>query len=411
MAAVHDPVDVTTPRRRGRRAINVIVVANPGHSSSEDDTPANSATFYSSAASNYSTAPSRPPTIRAPSPRRSLAPLPRSSSLRHTHPQPISATTASPRALASPSPASYVSASASSARRSSAPGPACTPSPSTLNHSLNQLDLGLRAEPSRVTRNGANSSFSDRHDSHVALLNGMHPPGRGRLGSNTNAPGGSDAPARGTPFYLSAAMNSNPELLRPTTQQQPGYVLRGSGNGTIYEQKRNDERERRMAKWKADFEQKRRVEGMQYPSIVHNQSGSMRNTGNRTMSLGPSSLRPNIRRGMSTLTDNENRRTLSGLHRPPPLPRASQQHSASPLTSQYTSGPGGGLRDTLACRIRDRDSTVAVSDTDEGTLKAGDYLAHMATVGMANGEGLLPVAPEAQRRRKWLKPSIITIYQ
>ncbi|KAG9105773.1 hypothetical protein FRC07_009102, partial [Ceratobasidium sp. 392] len=75
--------NATTPQRRGRRAVNILVVRNPDHSSSEDDTPANSAAF--SASSGYNTARSRPPTTRAPSPdwrplsppgRRALLPLP-----------------------------------------------------------------------------------------------------------------------------------------------------------------------------------------------------------------------------------------------------------------------------------------------------------------------------------------------
>ncbi|KAG9082417.1 hypothetical protein FS749_006852, partial [Ceratobasidium sp. UAMH 11750] len=144
MAAVQDPLDATTPRRRGRRAINILVVANPAHSSSEDDTPASSATFYSPAASNYNPAHSRPPTIRAPSPRRPPSP--------RRHPQ-LAGAAASPRTLASPSPTSYVSASGSSARSSNSPGPESPPPPPTPNHGLPPLDLAFTTKQSHVTPN------------------------------------------------------------------------------------------------------------------------------------------------------------------------------------------------------------------------------------------------------------------
>lgn len=149
MAAVHEQVDAQTPRRRGRRGINILVLANPDHSSSEEDTPANSATFYSSSASAYGTAPSRPPTIRAPSPPR------RPSSPRRSQLAAAQTQTASPRTLASPSPTSYVSASGSSARSSNSPGPESTPPPPTPNQGLPPLDINFQAatKPNHVTPN------------------------------------------------------------------------------------------------------------------------------------------------------------------------------------------------------------------------------------------------------------------
>ncbi|KAG8686467.1 hypothetical protein FRC08_012497, partial [Ceratobasidium sp. 394] len=168
MAAVQDPLDATTPRRRGRRAINILVVANPDHSSSEDDTPASSATFYSPAASNYNPAHSRPPTIRAPSPRRPPSP--------RRHPQ-LAGAAASPRTLASPSPTSYVSASGSSARSSNSPGPESTPPPPTPNHGLPPLDLAFTTKQSHVTPNLPVGEDSDNQpESSAAPHAPVYPP-------------------------------------------------------------------------------------------------------------------------------------------------------------------------------------------------------------------------------------------
>ncbi|QRW27219.1 STE/STE11 kinase [Rhizoctonia solani] len=116
MAAVEVDRDAQTPRRRGgRRAIKLLVLANPDRSSSSDeDTPAEN--YFN----GYTTAPSRPATIRASSPRR---------------------TAPSPRAVTSPSPTSYVGASGSSARSSDSPGPESTPPPPTPSQNLPPLDL------------------------------------------------------------------------------------------------------------------------------------------------------------------------------------------------------------------------------------------------------------------------------
>ncbi|KAG8689612.1 hypothetical protein FRC09_012349, partial [Ceratobasidium sp. 395] len=159
MAAVQDAVDATTPRRRARRAINILVVANPDHSSSEDDTPASSAVY-----ANY-----RPPTIRAPSPRPT----------RTGHPA------ASPRTIASPSPTSYVSPSGSSARSSNSPGPESTPPPPTPSHGLPPLDLGF-AKPSHVTPNLPVGEDSDNQPESSATPH-VYPPHIRRPSDGTRA--------------------------------------------------------------------------------------------------------------------------------------------------------------------------------------------------------------------------------
>ncbi|KAG8683297.1 hypothetical protein FRC09_016168, partial [Ceratobasidium sp. 395] len=90
---------------------------------------------------------------------------------------------------------------------------------------------------------------------------------------------------------------------------------------------------------------------------------------------------------------------------PSPLPltpepyhaELSESRTASPSASDAsTVGYTGHTRDTDS----DCDSTIAVSDTAEGTLKPGDYLAHMAAVArMVSGEdavangGATPPAP------------------
>ncbi|QRW00346.1 STE/STE11 kinase [Ceratobasidium sp. AG-Ba] len=179
MATLQEPLDAATPRRRARRAINILVVANPDHSSSEEDTPANSATFYSSAASNYSTAQSRPPTTRAPSPRRPSSP--------RRQIQPLPAAAASPRTIASPSPTSYVSASGSSARSSNSPGPESTPPPPTPSHGLPPLDLAFTAKQSHVTPNLPVGEDSDNQPESSAAPHVPYPPHVRRTSDGTRA--------------------------------------------------------------------------------------------------------------------------------------------------------------------------------------------------------------------------------
>ncbi|CAE6416710.1 unnamed protein product [Rhizoctonia solani] len=117
MAAVDVDRDAQTHRRRGQPRIKLLVLANPDRSSSSDeDTPAN--TYFN----GYSTAPSRPATVRATSPRR---------------------TAASPRTVTSPSPTSYVGASGSSARSSDSAGPESTPPPPTPSQNLPPIELGF----------------------------------------------------------------------------------------------------------------------------------------------------------------------------------------------------------------------------------------------------------------------------
>ncbi|KAB5594379.1 Mitogen-activated protein kinase kinase kinase [Ceratobasidium theobromae] len=121
MAAVD--VDAQTPRRRGRRAIKLLVVANPdGSSSSDEDTPADTPYYYPATARQ--TAGTSPRTLTSP-----------------------------PRTLTSPSPTSYVSASGSSARSSNSPGPESTPPPPTPSQVLPPLDLGFAKPKTHVTPN------------------------------------------------------------------------------------------------------------------------------------------------------------------------------------------------------------------------------------------------------------------